>query len=134
MIAHGAKLTPDLAFSALDDDMLIFLAEKGMNLHGHNEHGTLLQQATTKKRILFLLRFGVSNKEKDAALRVCPKRMQKYLLDAGANPNVCDRDGRTPLHWAFSYTDVDDPTAASILLAHGANPNLRDNSWGNASA
>jgi ankyrin repeat protein len=48
----------------------------------------------------------------------------KYLLENGANPNIQDKEGNTPLHIAVkSSSDI----AVSHLLSHGANPNLLNN-------
>jgi ankyrin repeat protein len=48
----------------------------------------------------------------------------KYLLEQGANPNIQDKDGNTPLHIAVkSSSDI----AVSHLLSHNANPNLLNN-------
>ncbi|HEV2330299.1 MAG TPA: ankyrin repeat domain-containing protein [Verrucomicrobiae bacterium] len=44
----------------------------------------------------------------------------KALLNAGANPNVTDDEGRTPL--SFAAQDAS-PTAVALLLAAGADPN-----------
>jgi len=45
------------------------------------------------------------------------------LLAAGANPNVKDLDGRTPLHIAAEQSRAD---LVELLLRHGADPNARD--------
>ncbi len=51
------------------------------------------------------------------------------LLDAGANPNIKNNDGRTPLSVA---AEAGLPvTTVEILLKHGANPNARDGAFGN---
>jgi len=48
----------------------------------------------------------------------------KYLLENGANPNIQDKEGNTPLHIAVeSSSDI----AVSHLLSHRANPNLLNN-------
>jgi len=53
------------------------------------------------------------------------KDMVELLIGAGANVNVRDRDGFTPLHWAaYGFTQV-----AEVLLANGAKVNARD-AWG----
>jgi ankyrin repeat protein len=46
------------------------------------------------------------------------------LLAAGADPNVKDLDGHTPLHYAAEQCRAD---IAELLLKHGADPNARDN-------
>lgn len=48
-----------------------------------------------------------------------------YLLEQGANPNLKDFDGKTPLHLAVNGIWKD--TAVGILLQHGADPNILDN-------
>ena len=45
------------------------------------------------------------------------------LLDAGANPNVKNKLGGTPLMWAASYGQ---DAAVQMLLARGANPSIKD--------
>jgi len=46
------------------------------------------------------------------------------LLEHGANLNVQDNDGRTPLHYAVENCHVD---VARVLFDHGADPTIRDN-------
>ena len=46
------------------------------------------------------------------------------LLSKGANPNVKDNRGRTPLHHAAFYGYAEN---VQVLLAAGADPNARDN-------
>jgi len=46
-----------------------------------------------------------------------------YLLDRGADGNAVAADGRTALHMAAQRGDV---AMISLLLAHHANPQLRD--------
>jgi uncharacterized protein len=46
----------------------------------------------------------------------------KLLLDRGANPNCRGVNDWTPLHYCVSIRDAD---AINLLLASGANPELR---------
>lgn len=48
----------------------------------------------------------------------------KYLLKKGANPNIQDNDGMTPLHYAVldSKTEM-----VQILMQKNANPNIQNN-------
>jgi len=54
------------------------------------------------------------------------------LLKAGADPNIRDKSGQTPLH-SIIHTDFPDKARTiSVLLAHGANPALTDDRGQNA--
>jgi ankyrin repeat protein len=48
----------------------------------------------------------------------------RFLLEHGADPNVQDKDGWTPLHRAVIKCHVD---VARVLLDYGADPTIRDN-------
>jgi ankyrin repeat protein len=48
----------------------------------------------------------------------------EILLKRGANPNFCDRDGYTPLHWAANQPA--DSKVYELLLANKADPNVRN--------
>lgn len=48
----------------------------------------------------------------------------RFLLDSGANANLRDRDGRTPLHWAANRGGIG---LVKLLLDSGADVNARDN-------
>jgi len=47
----------------------------------------------------------------------------QMLLDAGANPNVRNKLGGTPLMWAASYGQNE---AVQLLLSKGADPRIKD--------
>ena len=52
------------------------------------------------------------------------KGIVKYLLEKGANPNICNDFGNTPIHYALSnkYFEI-----ADILRKNGANENIENN-------
>ncbi|ETK77882.1 hypothetical protein L917_15619 [Phytophthora nicotianae] len=69
------------------------------------------------------------------ALHVCGQqaidRAAQILLENGADANVCDRLGFTPLHWAVQMRREEVSTASRlstirILLHHGADPRKPD--------
>jgi len=50
-------------------------------------------------------------------------KIAEYLLEQGANPNLQDSDGMTPLHWAIRASN---PQVARLLLSRGADPNIQN--------
>lgn len=60
----------------------------------------------------------------EAVSSECPVEVVRLLLAAGANPNVRDAGGRTPLHFAVSAGTA---PVVRLLLDHGADPDILDN-------
>ncbi|KAG7067982.1 Ankyrin unc44 [Colletotrichum scovillei] len=50
-------------------------------------------------------------------------KLLKWLLEHGADPNLCDREGFSPLHYAVFWLDA---PAVELLLLHGARVKRED--------
>ena len=62
---------------------------------------------------------------KDKASKATGEEMVEYLLNAGADPNLCSRDGG-PIHQAAVYDHIE---IIDRLLAHSADPAHEPNGW-----
>ena len=55
---------------------------------------------------------------------------RRYLLEAGADPNITDAEGKTALSLIRHYGDQEPPAALvemkRLLLAHGTDPTIPD--------
>ena len=47
----------------------------------------------------------------------------RYLLSVGANCNIAESNGYTPLHWAASHGNIE---TLKVLLEAGADPSAAD--------
>ena len=52
------------------------------------------------------------------------KEMVKKLLEMGMNPNTCDDDGNSPLHYACAMKNF---MISDILIHYGANEDAKNN-------
>ncbi|RYG68883.1 hypothetical protein EON80_10800 [bacterium] len=111
LVGRGASVTQvsegatplQAAATARKAAMVKFLLEKGARVDARGERGeTALLSATT---------FG-------------DYQTVAALLKAGANPNLADREGATPLLYACMGLSPDSLKIARALLEKGANPNL----------
>lgn len=60
-----------------------------------------------------------------AVITGCDIKVIEWLLKSGANPDMCNIDGDTPLHVCAMRRGID-PLIPGILLRFGANPNLKN--------
>jgi ankyrin repeat protein len=124
-----------LAASQGYDRTFVYLYEKvgGFTLDKKGPEGMPLIVAAAhsgnKKIVTYLLEKGVSVDEKDdrygrtalwAAAENGDVPMVHLLLEHGANPNLADKKGKTPLHATDSFECM------ALLLQHGADPNTPD--------
>lgn len=90
------------SLTSLNDDlrMVDFLVGKGADLNRQNERGDTA------------LAFAVKD-------RSYAPEILEAIIRHGADPNTCDRDGLTPLHWAVH---TESARCVELLLIAGAKP------------
>ncbi len=91
--------------------------------------GLLLYAAQSNPNMIeVLVACGVDLNESDSSQQTALHNLAgggefewlKFLLDRGANPNVPNDSGETPLSYAAVW---EHPTCVALLLKYGANPN-----------
>jgi len=92
---NGSRTLLHEAAYARHEQLILLLIKAGADVNADPAYGTPLQRAGGDTHIL-----GI-------------------LLEAGANPNLQDGNGCTPLYWALLNHDLE---AARFLIAHGAVP------------
>lgn len=134
LLGRGAIIDSSALHQALRSPQCVtWLLGEGANVESTDEWGvTCLMHACLRgwtETAAVLVTHGVSIDAQEAEGRTAlwfssRNRRQKcveLLLAAGANPNLADHYGRTPLMRAKNLT------IANMLLAAGANPGLTDN-------
>lgn len=131
---------PKIAISALlkccetgDIDVVTLLLK-----HGANPNGTLTNSGTPLSRAIdynhiemvkILLKSGAKIDFSSLAFasggyhRTPSVELLKMLLDHGANANLRNFEGNTPLHFAVKTANKE---IVSLLIANGADPNLKN--------
>ncbi len=115
-----------------------FLIEQGVDVNTQDTHGvSALQQAirwSSVAAVNLLLQKGANTNAKDSsgttplheATTIAGEAKIKLLLEHGAKINDQDTIGRTPLMNAVGYSLFPEPEIVKILLASGANPDIKD--------
>jgi len=135
LIQHGVNLrqNPSALHSSTSAEMTRFLLSHGALVDGRDENGeTCLQTAVTNhdlERVKLLIEHGanvnVPDNEGATPLFRCESiEIARLLIARGARVNVADKNGITPLHLAAFQTSQID--IARLLIAHGADVNARD--------
>jgi ankyrin repeat protein len=135
----GKSFDPPLVGAIVDDNEGIFtlLVERGADVNGSNKYGlTPLHTAAligNSRAVLWLCAAG-ANVNATAAdygrmtpLHIAALQNQievaRRLLEAGADPNLKDIEGKTPLHFAAQYADL---AMVRLLLTHNSDLTQRD--------
>ncbi len=86
-----------------NNNVAMFLVENVCNVNVGSENGTSLMAATYKNREILV----------------------KYLLDFGADPNIADANGTTPIHYAVIMQNIN---IIKLLVKADADFTLKDGS------
>lgn len=126
------------AIAAGDSEALVRLLSRGLSPDARVNGEPLLHMAAMKlamdhqeECLRVLLDHGADVNARDAAGRTAMRRIPtdpaifKILLAAGADPNICDYDGYTPLHMAATMGRDGGDTVIALITA-GADVNARD--------
>lgn len=145
-------LKNNILFHDISEDMVKWCLEQGADInyqgylnmtplmyhasHCFNNLSYKYEESLQHERMFFLLlKYGADIHIKTGydsesvlfdAVRRGNEKMIRALLDAGANPNDTDRDGKTPLFIAAYEEDLD---AARLLLDNGADPSHHCGKW-----
>jgi ankyrin repeat protein len=143
LLQHGAdpnRRSPDgnspldyILKNRLDARMVSLLLDKGADPNAKDSSGLSPLFNTTDPQIGRLLvehKADVNARLDDGKTQIMrtyayDTNYLKFLLDAGAKPDLQDTNGDTALHHAIY--DSQPPEFVAILLEHKANPNIQDN-------
>jgi len=142
-VDHQAYLQDDTALNSAvshhHPEILRILLEAGTDPNIHGGHVPALHMAAADDNLeaaAILVEHGAridirDTVNNDTALmygvRDGKAKVAEYLLIKGANPNLTDKHGFTPLHIAASRNDID---LVRCLLAHGASIDARTSGHG----
>jgi ankyrin repeat protein len=137
-VDHRAYLQDGTALSSAvsnhHPEVLRILLEAGTDPNIHGEHVPALHVAAANDNLeaaVILVEHGAKIDTRDAVnndtalmygVRDGKAKVAEYLLIKGANPNLTDRQGFTPLHIAASRNDIH---LVRRLLAHDASIDAR---------
>lgn len=137
LMQHGVRLAehPYALHLAPSIEMIRFLLDHGAAIDGRDANGaTYLHTAVSNEEIEDIARLliergaNVNVSDKDGAtplLRVASVKIARLLIERSANVNAADREGLTPLHFAVS--EGPGIEFAKLLVLSGADVNARNN-------
>ena len=142
-VDHRAYLQDDVALNSAvsyhHPEILRVLLEAGTDPNIHGEHVPALHVAAANDNLeaaAILVEHGAKIDTRDTVNNDTAlmygvgdgkAKVAEYLLIKGANPNLTDKQGFTPLHIAASRNDID---LVRSLLAHGASIDARTSGHG----
>ena len=142
-VDHRAYLQDDTALNSAvsyrHPEILRILLEAGTDPNIHGEHVPALHVAAADDNLeaaAILVEHGAKIDTRDTVnndtalmygVRDGKAKVAEYLLIKGANPNLTDKQGFTPLHIAASRNDIH---LVRSLLAHGASIDARTSGHG----
>jgi len=137
LIQHGVRLAANsnVLHSSPSIEMIRFLLDHGAVIDGRDDNGaTYLHTAVNNEEIEEIARLliergaNVNVPDKDGVtplFRVASIKIARLLIERGANVNAADREGLTPLHMAVLEGLGID--LAKLLVMRGAEVNARNN-------
>lgn len=118
-----SRLTSAIATNNITAVEKLLKQETDPNAEIKGKPGIPLIFSTFKKNYFALPQGSANNRSRTLHHVTANRECLQLLLEYGANPNLKDNAGRTPLDIAIIWCM---PEIVKLLLIHGANPNFKD--------
>lgn len=126
---NDALVTPLIAATLNGhSNMVRFLIENGADLNIKTHHGYTALIANIALNAPMAVMLDASIMPNSALLSVTDvESISENLIGAGADINIRDKNGNTPLMWCMKNFAFDTKRITEILVEHGAELELKDN-------